>query len=145
MPQSLNTQLRMKVPFYDVDSFRIVWHGNYPKYFEVARCQLLDLIGFPYKKMEETGYFFPVIDLQVRYIQPIEFEQEITVTAMLKSWQTTLVIDYLITDTNTGTRLTRASTTQVAVLMPEQITQYQSPPELVEKITAALALQVSDS
>lgn len=137
MPKSLDTQLQMKVPFYDVDSFRIVWHGNYPKYFEVARCQLLDLIGYPYKKMEETGYFFPVIDLQVRYIQTIKFEQEITVTAILKSWETTLVIDYVISDTHSGQRLTRARTTQVAVLMPDQITQYQTPPELIEKIQAA--------
>jgi acyl-CoA thioester hydrolase len=89
--------------------------------------------------MEETGYFFPVIDLQVRYIQAIKFEQHITVRATLKSWENTLTIDYLIADFQSGQRLTRASTTQVAVLMPEQITQYQSPPELITNIQAAFA------
>lgn len=138
MPKLLSVQFEMEVPFYDVDSFRIVWHGNYPKYFEVARCQLLDKIGFPYKKMEETGYFFPVIDLQVRYLEPLRFEQKITVNAVLKSWENKLVINYLITDSLSGARLTKASTSQVAVLMPEHITQFQSPPELIEKVEQAL-------
>lgn len=135
----------MSVPFYDVDSFRIVWHGNYPKYFEVARCQLLDLFDYPYSKMEETGYFFPVIDLQVRYVQPIRFEQKIKVTASLKSWENTLEITYLITDLGSGQRLTKGRTTQAAVLMPGHITQYQSPPELIEKIQTALEKAQRDS
>ncbi len=53
----------MEVGFFDVDSYRVVWHGNYPKYFEIARCKLLDKIGFTYADMEETGYFYPVVDL----------------------------------------------------------------------------------
>lgn len=135
----LSTSFEMTVPFYDVDSFRIVWHGNYPKYFEIARCKLLDLIDYPYKRMEETGYFFPVIDLNVRYVQAIKFEQKIRVSATLKSWENKLVIDYLITDLESGQRLTKGSTSQAAVLMPDLVTQFQSPPELIEKIDAALA------
>ncbi len=129
----------MEVPFFDVDSYRIVWHGNYPKYFEIARCQLLEEIGFPYTKMEETGYFFPVIDLQVRYVKPIVFRQQIKVSAMLKDWEHKLVIDYRIHDAQTGEKLTKARTQQVAVLMPGNITQFQSPQELIDKVTAKLA------
>ncbi len=129
----------MEVPFFDVDSYRIVWHGNYPKYFEIARCQLLEEIGFPYTKMEETGYFFPVIDLQVRYVKPIVFRQQIKVSAMLKDWEHKLVIDYRIHDAQTGEKLTKARTQQVAVLMPGNITQFQSPQELIDRVTAKLA------
>lgn len=135
----LSSSFDMQVPFYDVDSFRIVWHGNYPKYFEVARCQLLELIGYPYKKMEETGYFFPVIDLQVRYVEPIRFEQKIRVRAELVRWEDKLVIDYQIHDRQTKRILTKASTTQVAVQMPQQITQFKAPDELVQNVEQALA------
>ena len=41
------------VPFFDVDSMRIVWHGHYCKYLELARCKLLDKIGYNYKAMAE--------------------------------------------------------------------------------------------
>ena len=135
---TIQTSYEMEVPFFDVDSYRIAWHGNYPKYFEVARCQLLEKVGYPYQKMEESGYFFPVIDLKVRYVRPIVFRQKVTVSATLKSWQHKLVIDYLITDTANGDKLTKGQTTQVAVLMPGEITQYESPRELIENVEALL-------
>ena len=135
----LSTSFDMEVPFFDVDSYRIVWHGNYPKYFEIARCQLLEEIGFPYAKMEETGYFFPVIDLHTKYVKPIVFKQSISVSATLKSWEHKLVIDYLIRDQQTQERLTKGRTQQVAVLMPDHITQFQSPRELVEQIETRLS------
>jgi len=135
----IRCEYTMEVPFYDVDSYRIVWHGNYPKYFEIARCQLLEEIGYPYEKMEASGYFFPVIDLSARYVKPILFKQNIKVSATLKDWEHKLVIDYLIHDAETGEKLTKGRTQQVAVKMPENITQFQSPKELVDHVNAKLA------
>ena len=34
----------IEVPFHDVDVMRVAWHGHYVKYFEIARCALLDKI-----------------------------------------------------------------------------------------------------
>ncbi len=39
------------MPFFDVDSMNVVWHGHYVKYLEVARCALLDQIGHNYNDM----------------------------------------------------------------------------------------------
>ena len=50
------------VEFYDVDSMRVVYHGNYVNYMEKGRCALLDKIGFGYHEMEKAGYMFPVVD-----------------------------------------------------------------------------------
>jgi acyl-CoA thioester hydrolase len=130
----ISTSVHLEIPFYDVDSYRIVWHGNYPKYFEIARCALLEKIGYSYQRMEETRCFFPVIDLQVRYIKAIKFKQNINIQATLESWQNKLLINYLIRDSDNNEKLTKGSTTQVAVLMPEQITQYETPKELVQKV-----------
>jgi len=137
----LETSFSMDVPFFDVDSYRIVWHGNYPKYFEIARCQLLEEIGYPYAKMEESGYFFPVIDLHARYVKPIVFKQKINVSARLKDWEQQLVIDYQIHDADTQERLTKGQTRQVAVLMPGNVTQFQSPQALIDMVNAKLAQQ----
>ncbi len=133
----------MEVPFFDVDSYRIVWHGHYPKYFEIARCELLEKIGYPYAKMEESNYFFPIIDLQSRYLKPLIFKQKVTVTANLKAWEHKLIIDYVIKDIESGELMTKGQTTQVAVLMPEKITQFQIPTEFIENIDALLSAQKS--
>ncbi|NNC99178.1 MAG: acyl-CoA thioesterase [Gammaproteobacteria bacterium] len=130
----LSDYVDKEVPFYDVDSYRIAWHGCYPKYFEEARCALLEKIGYSYRHMEESRYFFPITDLRIRYVKPLVFKQKVRVLASLKEWRHKLVIDYLITDLTSGDRLTSGSTTQVAVLMPEQIMQLESPAALVQKV-----------
>jgi acyl-CoA thioesterase FadM len=46
LPVSTNTEI--DIPFQDIDAMEIVWHGNYPRYLEIARCALLDCIDYDY-------------------------------------------------------------------------------------------------
>ncbi len=135
----LESRTAMQIPFQDVDMFRIVWHGNYPRYLEVARCQLLDIIGYNYKAMEASGFFFPVVDMKLRYVRPIEFEQQIIVVSRLKEWQNWLKIQYDIIDASTGVRLTKAVTRQVAVSLSSRTMLDESPQILIDKVEDALA------
>ena len=123
----------LKVPFYDLDPIGIVWHGNYAKYFEVARCALLDQIDYGYDEMKASGYLWPVIDLRVRYIKPLVFGQNITVRATIKEWENRLLIDYLITDER-GVRMTKGTTVQVAVDLATKEMCLASPPVLLERV-----------
>ncbi|MBX2810118.1 MAG: acyl-CoA thioesterase [Cellvibrionaceae bacterium] len=134
----VTAQLDYQIPFFDVDSYRVVWHGNYVKYFEMARCHLLDKIAFTYADMEQAGYFFPVVDLQIKYIKPLRFKQTVTLNATLAEWENCLRIHYSICNKNTGEELTKGSTLQVAVAMPDEVTHYISPAILIEKVSAAL-------
>ena len=59
----IQTEIIFPVEFYDVDSMRIVWHGNYVKYMEKARCALLDFVSFGYLEMEHSNFEFPVVDV----------------------------------------------------------------------------------
>lgn len=135
----LQASIALKVPFFDIDMMEIVWHGHYVKYFEMARCALLDKIGHNYMQMRECGYGWPVVDMQLRYVQPAEFGQQITVTADLVEWQERLKINYLITDAVTGQRLTRGTTIQVAVRIADRDTQFVTPPEFQQAVQRALA------
>ena len=38
----------------------VTHHANYIRWMEVARIDLMDRIGFPYKRMEEEGVLSPV-------------------------------------------------------------------------------------
>ena len=69
--------LDFNIPFYDVDSMGVVWHGNYVKYMENGRCSFLAKRELPYDQMEESGYLFPVINIQVKYIRPCRFGQRV--------------------------------------------------------------------
>lgn len=141
MNKTLSITLAMRVEFYDVDSYKIVWHGNYPKYFEVARCKLLELIGFTYKDMELSGFFFPIIDINIKYVKPLVFGQSFSITATLKEWRNKLTIDYRICDSQTNEVLTKGYTSQIAVSMPDQTTQFIAPQILIEKVNEAIESQ----
>src|SRR3546814_6794752 len=87
----------------------IVWHGHYAKYFEIARCALLEKITYNYQQMKESGYAWPIIELKTRYIKPATFGQDIVVRARIVECDLRLKIDYLITDAASGARLTKRS------------------------------------
>lgn len=124
----------IRIPFYDVDPMDVVWHGNYLKYFERARCLLLDGISYNYKEMKESGFAWPVVDIRVRYIRPLHFGQRVFVLARLVEYEIRLKIDYLISDAESGRRLTRGYTVQVAIDMAKQEMLFASPPILYRKL-----------
>lgn len=135
----LQHETEMVVPFFDVDSMRMVWHGHYVKYLEVARCALLDRLGHNYTQMLASGYAWPVIDLQLRYVRSARFGQRLRVRADLMEWQNRLKIHYEIVDADTGERLTRASTVQVAVNLADGSMQLVSPQVMIDAIERQLA------
>ncbi|MBC3880918.1 acyl-CoA thioesterase [Undibacterium sp. LX40W] len=127
-------ETELQVQFFDLDPMEIVWHGNYVKYLEIARCALLDKIDYNYVQMKESGYAWPVIDLQLRYIASAHFGQILKLRAEIVEWENRLVIHYQISDAKSGQRLTRASTTQVAVDIRQGEMCFVSPPILFEKL-----------
>lgn len=130
----VEAEFTLKVPFHDVDSMRVVWHGNYAKYFAAARCALLDQIDYNYNQMAESGYAWPVIDMRIKYVKPAIFNQEIVVRAQLLEYENRLKIGYLIRDVETGTKLTKGFTVQVAVDMSNQEMRLYSPQILLDKL-----------
>lgn len=127
-------EVEIDVPFFDVDLMEIVWHGHYVKYFEVARCVLLDKIGYNYMAMRVSGYTWPVVDLRIRYAKPAKFGQKIIVKTHISEWENRLKISYTIVDKLSGDRLTRGHTCQVAVDMSTKEMCYESPSILWEKL-----------
>ena len=138
----LTTAVDIEIPFHDCDPMNVVWHGNYPRYFEVARCQLLRLFNYDYIDMVESGYLWPIVDMRVKYVGSAKFRQFITVTASLREYEHRIKIDYLITDKKTGAKLTKGFTVQAAISIESNELQLESPPVLVEKLQPCLiALQ----
>jgi len=128
------TEVEIEIPFHDVDVMQVAWHGHYAKYLEIARCALLDSIDYNYPQMEDSGYAWPVIDMRIRYARPLRFQQKIRVIAEVVEWENRLKVDYRIEDKQSGQRLTKAYTVQVAVDMTSEEMLYVSPDILFEKL-----------
>ena len=123
----------VQIPFYDIDLAGIVWHGHYLKYFELARCVLLEGIDYSYRAMKRSGFLWPLVDTQIRYIHPLVLDQEVLVTASLKEWELRLVFDYRITDKD-GVVCTKGRTVQVPVEAKTNTLQLGSPEVLLNNV-----------
>ncbi|WP_095162127.1 thioesterase family protein [Pseudomonas sp. Irchel 3F5] len=134
----LHVDTEVLVPFFDVDSMLVVWHGHYVKYLEVARCALLDHLDHNYLQMQASGFAWPVIDLQLRYMRGATFGQRLNVRASLVEWENRLKINYLISDAATGERMTRASSVQVAVEIASGEMQLASPQVMLDAVNKVL-------
>ena len=128
-----STEVVIQVPFHDLDPMQIVWHGRYAQYFEVARCKLLEEIGYSYKDMNESGYSWPIIDMRIQYVRPARFNQKLIVRATLKEYQNRLKIRYEIRDVENGERVTKGYTSQVAVRISDGVMLMSSPDVLLRK------------
>lgn len=124
----------IEVPFFDVDAMQIVWHGHYVKYLEIARCALLRTFDYDYPQMQQSGYLWPIVDLNLKYRGSARFGKQIEVTATLVEWEHRLKINYRIIDVESGQTLTKASSIQVAVDMQNQQMCYESPLILLQKL-----------
>lgn len=130
----IEAEVVIEVPFHDIDVMGVAWHGHYVKYFEIARCALLDRIDYNYPQMRASGYAWPVIDLRIRYPRPLLFQQRVRVRAKLEEWENRLKVSYLIEDADSGQRLTRGYTVQVALDMKNNEMLFVSPDILFEKL-----------
>lgn len=124
--------------FYDLDPMNVVWHGNYPRFLEQARCALLDKIGYNYQQMVDSGFAWPIVDMQLKYVRPIHFAQAIVVRATLTEYENRACIDYRILDQASGEVLTKARTVQLAIAVETGELQFVSPAVFAEKVRALL-------
>jgi acyl-CoA thioester hydrolase len=122
------------VPFHDIDLLNIAWHGHYCKYIEIARCAMLDKIDYGYMAMKDTGYVWPIVDLQLRYVRPAQFEQRIRVSAELVEWEYRMKIKYVVADAETGEVLAKGHTVQAAIDVVNREMSYASPAVFLEKL-----------
>ena len=136
---ALAVEIDATVAFHDVDVARIAWHGHYLKYFENARWALMDRLGYGLDTMLGKAEGWPIVSLEVKYLQPSRFGDVLRVRAGLVEWESRLVINYLATNAATGERVARAQTTQVLVDLANGAMRYALPAEFIARVQAAVA------
>ncbi|USG62619.1 acyl-CoA thioesterase [Sneathiella marina] len=134
----ISADVVIKTQFYDLDPMEIVWHGNYARFFEQARCALLDKLNYNYHQMSESGFAWPIVDMRIKYVRPLRFPQSVKVTATLVEYENRLKINYLIQDMKNNERLTKGYTIQVAIDRNTEEMMFQSPVAFRQKVEEIL-------
>ena len=67
---------------------KVVYHGNYAQYFEMARVESIRELGFTYKDMEAMGIIMPIVELNIKYIRPAYYDDLLTIKTILQELPT---------------------------------------------------------
>lgn len=91
--------VEIEVPFHDVDTMQVVWHGHYTRYFELARTALMRRCGLDVPELRAMGIVMPVVDLRVKYRQSLVYGRCYKVFAAISEFEyPKLGVDYRIVD-----------------------------------------------
>ncbi|MBR4448979.1 MAG: acyl-CoA thioesterase [Treponema sp.] len=123
----LENTVEFKIDFFEVDSMRIVWHGNYINYFERARCAFLDKIGYNYIAMEESGYIFPVTEVKCKYVKSLHFGDMCRAKAILVEYENMIKFNFELYNAKTGELTTKGSVSQMCIDAKTGETQFVCP------------------
>lgn len=125
------SELTLKVPFFDNDPMGIVWHGNYVKFLEIARCDMLDKLGYNYIDMKNDGVSYPIAKLDMKYIKPATFNQNLKIVCKIEEIEPSLIIKYDIFDEN-GVKIFSAKSMQICVSLDCSQSVYSAPKRFKE-------------
>ena len=126
--------MKLTVQFYDLDPINVVWHGNYLKYLESARCDLLKKIGYDYDNMRADGVVYPIAKMDLKYIKPCKFNQVLFLETIVEELEPALIIKYNIFDEESGEKVFSAKSMQICVDIKTGESIYSAPEGLKQKL-----------
>ncbi len=87
-----------RVIYGDTDRAGVVYYANYLRLFEMGRTEWMrNVLGTPYKSLEESGVLFPVVEAHIRYKAPATYDDLLEIrTALEDASRVTLTFCYEI-------------------------------------------------
>ncbi len=128
---SYTFELKLKVPFHDLDPMRIVWHGNYLKYFDQARFALFADAGVDlYQYLVEKNYVFPITRTATKHIAPLQPNDDFICKATVVEAHYKIATEFEIWRLPQRILCTRGKSDQVAVKMPGMEMELEIPVDI---------------
>jgi acyl-CoA thioester hydrolase len=114
-PGGATASVEIEVPFHDVDSLGIVWHGHYYKYLELARTALLRACQLDARDLRKLGFGMVMIESRCRHVAPLRYADVARVSAWFRDVRHRIRIAYEIVRAADGVRVARAETMLASV------------------------------
>ena len=69
-----------RVRYADTDQMGFAYYGNYLRWFEIGRAEMMRSLGLSYRQIEEEEHvWLPVLEAGCRYLKPARYDDLITV------------------------------------------------------------------
>lgn len=131
----MSYEYTMRVPFHDLDPLQIVWHGNYFKYFDVARFGLFKQAGVDlYRYFLDRQIIFPVTRSSIKHIVPLRFDEEFICKATVTEAVYKIALDFEIRRAGSGQICTRGKSEQLSVKTPAMEMQFEIPGDITRAL-----------
>ncbi len=69
----------IRVRYGDTDQMGVAYYGNYLRWFEIGRAEMLRALGTSYRSVEASGTLLPVVEAHCRYLRPACYDDLIAV------------------------------------------------------------------
>lgn len=77
------TETKIRVYYQDTDKMGVVYYGNYARYYEIGRTEMIRDMGFTYKQMEELNILLPARSLKINYLKSAYYDELLTVRTIV--------------------------------------------------------------
>ena len=123
----LSLQTVVRVRFSEVDTLRIVWHGNYIKYLEDGREAFGREYGLGYLDYINNDLLTPIVKVNIDYKYPLYYgDKAIVETTYVYTEAAKIVFGYKIYRSSDNVLVATATTIQVFLNMEREL-QLTSP------------------
>ncbi len=73
-------RFELRVRYGDTDQMGWVYYGNYLRWFEIGRAEMMRALGRSYRKVEEEdGVLLPVLAARCRYFRGARYDELVTI------------------------------------------------------------------
>lgn len=79
------TKTKIRVYYQDTDKMGVVYYGNYARYYEIGRTEMIRDLGFTYKQLEELGIMLPARSLNINYHKSAYYDDLLTVRTIVET------------------------------------------------------------
>jgi acyl-CoA thioester hydrolase len=91
-------RFELRVRYGDTDPMGWVYYGNYLRWFEVGRAEMLRSLGRTYRSIEEdAGVLMPVLEARCRYFHGARYDELVCIeTGLLATTRATMSFGYRV-------------------------------------------------
>ncbi|MBI4647846.1 MAG: acyl-CoA thioesterase [Bacteroidia bacterium] len=129
---------KIRVSYADTDKMGFCYYGNYSRYYEIARTELLRSLGISYKEIEDSGILLPVITMCSNFKRPAFYDELLTVRVILKEVpRSRIKFEYEIYNENS--EIINTGETELAFLSRDKLKPQPAPDYLIELFEKAIS------
>jgi acyl-CoA thioester hydrolase len=130
-------ETKIFVRFNEIDAYRVAWHGHYVAWMEAGRNALAGKFDLDALQLATAGYLGPVVSLDLKFLRPARFNDELTICTALRRTETA-TLEFFTTIVGADGKKCATGLTTHALTDLDGVLQFQLPPVIAERVNRLL-------